>query len=96
VVARASYGPALFAAASLSRDSLAESRRAAGQTAVRAILGITLAGLLVQTLQGGRADPRGRVVLVVVTAMMALICVIATLGPARRAQYSPTEALEMQ
>ena len=72
-------------------------RKAAAQIAVGVAPGIAVAGLLVQTLEGGRADPRGLVVLVLVAATMALVGFIATLGPARRAlRIQPTEALKMQ
>jgi putative ABC transport system permease protein len=69
-------------------------RRTAGQIGTGIVVGILLAGLLVQTLEGGRADVRGVYVLLAVAAFMTVVGVLAALGPARRAlRIQPTEAL---
>lgn len=57
-------------------------------------IGIVVATAMVQIMEGGKADPRGLVVLAGVAAFMAAVGVAAAIGPARQAlQIQPTEAL---
>ena len=61
------------------------------------MIGIALAGGLIQMLEGGRADVRGYFLLIAVAGFMAIVGLVATLGPARRAlRIQPTEALRSQ
>ena len=68
--------------------------RAAAQIGVGIGIGLGVATLMVQTMEGGKADPRGVFVLLGVAAFMAVVGLVAALGPARRAlKIQPTEAL---
>ncbi len=71
--------------------------KAARQIAIGIIIGIALAGVLVQAMEGGMGDVRGVVVLGGVAALMATIGLLAAWGPARRAlRIQPTEALKAE
>jgi len=71
--------------------------KAARQIAIGIIIGIALAGVLVQAMEGGMGDVRGVVVLGGVAALMAMIGLLAAWGPARRAlRIQPTEALKAE
>jgi ABC-type antimicrobial peptide transport system permease subunit len=72
-------------------------RRAATQIATGIVLGIAFAGALIQMFEGGRADVRGYFLLAGVAGFMAVVGLLATLGPARRAlNIQPKEALTSQ
>ena len=72
-------------------------RKAVAQISVGIVIGIALAGGLIQMLEGGRADVRGYFLLIAVAGFMAIVGLAATLGPARRAlRIQPTEALRSQ
>ena len=72
-------------------------RRAATQIATGIALGTAFAGALIQTFEGGRADVRGYFLLAGVAGFMAVVGLLATLGPARRAlNIQPKEALTSQ
>src|SRR6185503_4173051 len=66
--------------------------RVMGQIAVGIGIGIIVAGVLDNALNGGWTGRRGELVLPAVVGLMALIGVIAAIGPARRAlRIQPTE-----
>jgi putative ABC transport system permease protein len=71
--------------------------KAARQIAIGIVIGITVAGILVQGMEGGFGDRRVAFVLAAVAALMAVIGLLAAWGPARRAlQIQPTEALRAE
>ena len=66
--------------------------RAAAQIGAGVPIGLAVATLMVQTMEGGKADIRGVFVLLGVAAFMAAVGFVAALGPARRAlKIQPTE-----
>jgi ABC-type antimicrobial peptide transport system permease subunit len=69
-------------------------RKAAIQIATGIAIGTVVAGGVLQGLEGGRGDPEGFLVLLGVAVFMAVLGIVAALGPARRAlRIQPTEAL---
>lgn len=72
-------------------------RRAAGQVGLGVLIGAALAVLLESVTGGGLMSGRGAVILPGVALAMALVGVLAALGPARRGLgIQPTEALRSE
>jgi predicted permease len=71
--------------------------RVAGQMAVGIVIGIALAGTFDRLLQGGYTGRRAAFALPAVAAFMAIVGLLAAIGPARRAlRIEPTEALKSE
>ncbi len=68
--------------------------RAFGQVAIGIAIGIGIAALIDQSLEGGWTGRGAMVVLPGVIALMAVVGLLSAVGPARRAlRIQPTEAL---
>jgi len=71
--------------------------RAARQIAIGIAVGVTVTGLMVQTLAREGVDGRDVVLLLAVAAFMMGVGLLAAVGPARRAlRIQPTEALQAE
>jgi len=80
-----------------SRVLMSVFSRAFAQVVVGIAVGVTLAGVLDGLLQGGWTGRRGAFVLPAVAILMALVALIAAIGPANRAlRISPLEALKSE
>lgn len=80
-----------------ARVLLSVFSRAFAQVVVGIAIGVTLAGILDGLLQGGWTGRRGAFGLAAVALLMAVVALIAAIGPANRAlRISPLEALKAE
>jgi ABC-type antimicrobial peptide transport system permease subunit len=71
--------------------------RVFAQVTLGIVIGIGLAGVIDRLLEGGWTGRRGALVLPAVAALMAVVGLLAAVGPARHAlRIQPTEALKSE